>query len=165
MTNSTMTTWWQGLAGRERRAIGLAAAVLLLAMLWQVAIGPAWRTLREAPARNAHAKAQLQRMLAQAEWSKQMQATVAPPLNRSGTLLALEAATQASLADHARTEVLPDRVRVTVEGVEPATLASWLQQVRSKAALLPQEADLTRDGADARWTGSLTLTSDGLLRP
>ena len=41
---------WMGLAPRERRALLLAAAVVAAALLWGLAVQPAWRTLARAPA-------------------------------------------------------------------------------------------------------------------
>jgi len=165
MKRAELTAWWNGLAGRERRAIGLAGLVLLAFLLWQVGMAPAWRTLRDAPAQKTQASAQLQRMKAQAAWVKQMQAAPARTLNRASTLRALEAATQATLAGHARTEALPDQVRVTLDGVTPEALANWLQQVRLNAALLPREAELNRSGQDALWNGTVVLAGEGLLKP
>ena len=50
------------LAARERRLVALAAAVLGAFLLWTVAVQPAWRTLRDAPAQREALDAQLQTM-------------------------------------------------------------------------------------------------------
>ena len=49
-------TWWQGLAGRERRLVLAAALLVGGALLWAVALAPALRTLATAPARLADRK-------------------------------------------------------------------------------------------------------------
>jgi general secretion pathway protein M len=45
--------WWPELESREQRLIGAAAALVLLALLWWVALAPALRTLSAAPAEHA----------------------------------------------------------------------------------------------------------------
>ena len=54
--------WWQGLAERERRLALLAAAVVVLGLVWLLAVQPAWRTIARAPAELDTLDAQLQTM-------------------------------------------------------------------------------------------------------
>jgi general secretion pathway protein M len=54
-----VSTAWAARQPRERLMVGLAAAVLGLFLLWSVAIAPAWRSLRTAPARLEQLEAQL----------------------------------------------------------------------------------------------------------
>ena len=39
-----MRQWWTGLSRRERIAVGMAAALVAVALLYLAAIEPAWRT-------------------------------------------------------------------------------------------------------------------------
>ncbi len=57
---------FKALSARERIAVLAAGALLALALLWLLAIGPAWRTVSEAPARIEALDAQLQQMRQQA---------------------------------------------------------------------------------------------------
>lgn len=59
--------WLRTLAPRERRAVQLAAVVVVLALLWLLLLRPPLRVLREAPARIATATQQLQELRALAE--------------------------------------------------------------------------------------------------
>ncbi|WP_225981021.1 type II secretion system protein GspM, partial [Paracidovorax avenae] len=55
---------WKTLAPREQSLVLAAGTVVAVALLWWVALAPALRTLREAPAQHAALDAQLQRMQA-----------------------------------------------------------------------------------------------------
>ena len=44
------STRWQALPPRERLVVSLAAVLIGIALLWMLAVAPALRTLREAPA-------------------------------------------------------------------------------------------------------------------
>ena len=63
--DSWLSPWrarWQALGARERRGLAVAAWVLGLFLLWALAIAPAWRTVRAAPAQLDRLDAQLQQM-------------------------------------------------------------------------------------------------------
>lgn len=154
--------WWDRLSARERRALGLAAAVLGLGLIWWLAIAPAWATLRAAPARHAALDAQLGQMQALALTADSLRAasTGAPP-GRDEVLRALETAT-AALGDGARLSVLGDRATLALRGTSPQALAQWLAQVRINARLLPIESQLTRDSGTGGWSGTVVLMGTAL---
>jgi general secretion pathway protein M len=159
---AAVSAWLASLSARERRLVLLAAAVLGLGLLWWIAIAPAWQTLRQAPARQAAADAQLARMqqfAQQAEALRAQSAAAAP--SRDEALRQLEAAS-AALGGSAQVSVVGDRATVALRQASPVALAQWLQQVRSNARLLPVESQLSRDAASGGWTGTLVLAGPPL---
>jgi len=157
------SAWLAGLSARERRLVLTAAAVVGLGLLWWVAISPAVQTLRQAPARQAAADAQLARLqqLAQQAEALRAQSAAAAP-SRDEALRQLEAASSATLGNSAQVNVVGDRATVALRQASPVALAQWLQQVRSNARLLPVESQLSRDAASGGWTGTLVLAGPPL---
>lgn len=149
------------LSARERQALTLAAWVLGLGLLWWLALAPALQTLRQAPERHARLDAQLSQMRSMAATAELLRAQNPQPLRRDATLRALEQAT-AELNNTAQLTVLGDRATLTLRNTESAALAQWLAQVRLNARLVPLEAQLSRTGDAATWSGSLVLAGPGL---
>lgn len=159
---AALAHWYGGLAVRERRLVLAAALIVGLALLWWLAIHPAWRTLREAPARHAALDAQLARMQQLAQTAEGLRAaSTGQPPGRDEALRALEAATGA-LGGTGQISVLGDRATLTLRQAEALALAGWLQQVRVNARLLPLESQLNRDGPGTTWSGSLVVSGPPL---
>ena len=159
---------WQALAPREQNLVRAAAALVVLALLWWLALAPALQTLRTAPARHATLDAQLQHMQALQAEARQLQG--APRANPDNALRALQTSVTENLGAGARLNVAGDRATLTLKGVPAQALAPWLAQARSNAKSVPQEAHLVRSnnsnidgaalpsaGAPARWDGTLVL--------
>ncbi len=53
---------WRSFAPRERLALALGAALLLLFIAWTLLVAPAWRVSREAPVELDRLEVQLQQM-------------------------------------------------------------------------------------------------------
>jgi type II secretory pathway component PulM len=64
---NAIKVWWSTLAPREQRWVGVAAAVVGIALLWLIAIAPALQILRKASAQHAAADLQLEAMRSQAK--------------------------------------------------------------------------------------------------
>lgn len=136
-----INTWWAGTAPRERRALQLAAAVLGLALVWGLAIQPAWRTLRTAPAQLDALDAELQTMQRLAAEARELRNQ--PPVNPAQSAEALKAATD-HLGEAAKLSLQGDRAVLTLNGLGTEALRGWLAEVRSGARARPIEANLTR---------------------
>jgi general secretion pathway protein M len=150
-----MAPWrarWQALGPRERRGLALAAWVLGLFLLWALAIAPAWRTTREAPAQLDRLDAQLQQMQRQAQEARELRAI--PALGSSQTAAALRAATD-TLGTGGRLVISGDRATLTLSGVNGSQLRDWLAEARSAARARPVEANLTR--GPQGFTGSIVV--------
>lgn len=146
---------WAALAPREQALVGAAAALVGLALLWWIALGPAIGTLRAADAQHRALDAQLQQMRRLQAQAKAMQAQ--PRQGREEALRQLEAAIREQLGTSARYTIAGDRVTVTLLNTPPEGLARWLTQVRSNARALPGEARLTHN-ASGGWDGTLVVT-------
>lgn len=148
---------WAALAPRERRLVKAAGLAVGLAVVWMIAVQPAWRTLRDTPAQVDALELQLQQMQRMAVESQQLRAT--PAVKSAQATEALRAATD-RLGPSAKLAVLGDRATLTVEGVSGEALAAWLGEVRSAARARPDEAKLSR-GPNG-YSGSVVLS---LARP
>ena len=132
---------WLARTPRERLGATLAAAALLLLLVWVAAVRPALRTMREAPAQIDRLDAELRRMQTLAAESRLLRAE--PPIPPSQAGAALQAAT-ARLGAAGRLALQGDRATLTLDGVQPPALAAWLDEARSTARARPLEAQLTR---------------------
>jgi general secretion pathway protein M len=145
---------WNALAGREKMLVGTAAGVVLLALVWWVAIGPALSTLRTADQQRRTLDAQLQRMTSLQAQAKAMQSQ--PKQGREEAMRQLELSIRQRLGTSARTVIAGDRVTVTLSGTPADAFAQWLAQARTAARAVPGEAHLTRN-ANGTWDGTLVL--------
>ena len=143
---------WRALSERDRGLAHLAAAVLGAFLLWSVAIQPAWRTLREAPAQRDALDAQWQAMQALAAETRQLRD--APALGAEQAAAALRAASE-RLGGSARLSLQGDRAVLTLNGVSSTQLREWLAEARAGARARPVEAQLSR-GAQG-FSGSVVL--------
>lgn len=148
---------WRALAPRERQAVALAASLVALFAAWTLAVAPAWRIVREAPAELDRLDRQLQEMQRLAAEAKDLRAT--PPLPPAQGVAALQAATS-RLGDRARLNLVGDRATVTFNGIEAGRLREWLSEVRVGARAQPIEAQLTRSGPG--FNGSVVLQLSGV---
>jgi general secretion pathway protein M len=143
---------WAELSTRDRRLALLAAAVLGAFLLWSLALQPALRTLRDAPAQRDALEAQLQQMRALATEAQQLRS--APTISAEQSAAALRAASE-RLGPKARLSLQGERAVLTLSGVGSDALLDWLEEVRSGARARPVEAQLSR-GAQG-FTGSIVL--------
>jgi general secretion pathway protein M len=148
--------WWRALAGRDRRLLQVAAAVLGLALLWWLGLQPALRTLRHAPAQIEAAEAQLRAMQRLAAEAGELRTT--PPVSSEQAAAALRAATE-RLGEQARLSLQGDRAVLTLNGVSTSQLRAWLAEARSGARARPVEASLLRSGNG--FNGTLVVAIGG----
>lgn len=150
--------WWRSRVPRERMALGLAAGVVALFLVWLVFVQPAWRTLREAPPRLDALDAQLQQMQRMAAESQSLRGVAAVPQAQAAA--ALKAATD-RLGDKGRLSMQGDRASLTLNGVSPEALRGWLLEARSAARVRPTEAQLSRGPQGYSGTIVVQLSSGG----
>lgn len=146
--------WLTSRSRREQVLLGAAGAVLLLALLVQLGIVPAWRRLQTAPQEQARLDAQWQRMLG-------LQAQSAALLRQPRRQFD-ESALRSSLAplgETARLELGGHRAELRLQGTRPEALAAWLTQSRAQAGAAVREARLQRAQQDGQvvWNGTLVL--------
>jgi general secretion pathway protein M len=143
---------WQELAVRERRLLGLALLLLLATAVYLAGVQPAWRTLRDTPARQARLDEQWQAMQRLADEARGLRSAqkVAP----AQAAAALDAAT-ARLGAQGRLQRQADRAVLTLQGASTSQLRGWLAEARSGARARPVEATLTRQGDT--YSGSIVV--------
>ncbi|MCA0243102.1 MAG: type II secretion system protein M [Proteobacteria bacterium] len=147
---------WAARDARERRLLLLAAWTVGLFLLWTLALQPALRTLREAPARLDGLEAQLQAMQAQAAEVRGLRAT--PPLPRAQAVAALKVASE-RLGDRARLQEQGERAVLTLNGASGQQLQAWLAEVRSSARARAVDINLTR--GEQGLSGAVIVTLPG----
>ena len=155
MNTEMLRQRWAMLAPRERTLAVAAAALVALALVWWVALGPALATLRSADAQHRALDAQLQFMKRLQAQARDMQGQ--PRQNPNEAIRQFEASVRQQLGTSARYSIAGDRVTVTLTNAPAAALAQWLSQVRTNARAIPGEAKLTRN-AGGGWDGNLVLT-------
>jgi general secretion pathway protein M len=154
-----MNAWrerWAALSGRERGLVLGAAVLIGLALLWALAVQPAWRTLRSAPAEQARLDAAWQRMQREAAEATRLRAL--PPVAPTLATQSLQAATS-RLGPKARLSLQGERAVLTVDDVAGEALVQWLTEVRRGARARPVEAQL--EAADAGYRGRITVALGG----
>ena len=144
-----------GLAAREKMPAGGAAALVLLALIWWLAVAPALSVLRSSDAQHQALDAQLARMRALQQQAQALQGQ--PKQNQDESMRMLEASVRQRLGTSARMVVAGDRVTLTLTNTPPDALAGWLSQARVNARAVPAETRLTR-GAAGGWDGTVVLT-------
>lgn len=126
---------------RERLVVGVVGALAALAVVYMLAIRPAWQVVRTAPARIASLDAQLQNMQRLAIDSKELRGTPRMPPSQSAA--ALKSATDA-MGSAGRLTVTGDRATLTLTNANSEQLRRWLIDARSAARARPVEATLSR---------------------
>lgn len=144
---------WRALASRERRLVGLTLALIGALLLWVVAVQPAWRTLRTAPAQLELLELQLHEMQSLAAEVQELRA--APALSGEQSAAALKAASE-RLGQRARLALQGERAVLTLNGVSSTQLREWLGEARAGARARPVEAQLARNAQG--FTGTIVLT-------
>ena len=126
---------WARLHARERRLVLLAAAVVLGALLWQLALAPAVRMLRQAEGERAALQARWQQMQLLKSEAEALQAM--PRLAPGQAQRALQESVEQTLGAAARLSITGDRATLTLKAAPATALAQWLQQARVNVRAVP----------------------------
>jgi len=156
---TTLAPWqarWKALAPRERRLVQIAAALIGAALLWWVAVAPAWRSVQAAPAKLDQLDAQLQAMQRLAGEVQTLRA--APAVGSAQSQAALKAASD-GLAGAGRLVIAGDRATMTFVNANGAQVRDWLAEVRSAARARTLEANLSR--GPQGYNGSVVVVLPG----
>lgn len=132
-------TRWAAMAPRERQIATAAIWLAVITFLVLVCIRPALRTLSDAPEKLRAVDVQLDEMRRLAEEVQVLrQRQPVPPAQAEA---ALKAATE-HLGDAGKLVIQGDRATLTLNKVDGATLAGWLEEARAGARIKPVEAAL-----------------------
>jgi general secretion pathway protein M len=153
-TQALLKARWQGLAAREKMLTAAAAALVAVALIWFVLLGPALATLRSAETQRRALDEQLRQMQLLQAQAQALQAQ--PKQNHDDAVRLLELSVRQRLGTTGRILIAGDRATVTLTGASPDALAQWLTQARVNARALPGEARIARNAAGL-WDGTLVL--------
>lgn len=138
--------WWQGLARRERRLVAAAAGVIVAALLYAVAIEPAWRTR----ARLARELPQLQAQLAEMEALREEARLLKQQGFGTDSSGSLRAGAQRSLARAGLAATLRDEgergLAVSAAGVSAQAWFAWLEEFTRESRVGVVRARVERGG-------------------
>jgi general secretion pathway protein M len=166
MNPSTWQVAWQQRSPREQAALLLAGLLVAFALLWTLVLKPALHSRQHTPAQLNSAREAAQTVLSLAQQARAYQASLAAALPRRAEALAhLAAFSKEWLGPTSVVQEGPAYIRVTLDQVDPAALAQWLQAVRVQARLQPQTAQLSRDPQTGGWLGELVLVGPSLQVP
>lgn len=153
---------WDRRTPREQALLQASAWLLLCLVLWHWALGPAWRTWQEAPARQAALDQQthtMQQLQAQAQALRQPSA-----VSRAEARQWLETSLS-ELGPKAHISLQGDQVTLRLEAAPAMAMARWLSQARDSAQILPVQAQMQQRssaaGGDVIWQGTLVLRLPG----
>lgn len=153
---SALRERWAALSARERMLVSAAVLLVGAALVWGIAIQPAWRTLRAAPAEQARLELAWQRMQREAAEAKRLRAL--PPVAPTLAAQSLQAAT-ARLGAAARLSLQGERAVLTLTGVPGEAIVKWLAEVRRGARARPVEATL--EAAEDGYRGRIVVAVGG----
>ena len=161
--NETWRTQWQALrtqagalwrarAPRERVALAIAAAALIVLIVWALLVAPALATLRGAPHQLESLEIQLQQMRAMAAEVRELRNMTPVAAAQAG--LAIKTAAERH-GDKVRLSLQADRALMTLVNISPEQLRALLVEMRSAARARPIEAQLNR--VPAGYSGTLVF--------
>lgn len=155
---------WTAGPARRRRLLtaGLTLAVLLL--LWSFVWLPAWRQLRDGPARQARLLAAIgavQRDAAALAALRRLPDAGATNQTAESLSAVLHARSQHWLGTTARSAAVGDGWEVAFDGASSAGLAAWLADLRQTMGLIPVHLQWERDPNTGNWRGSARLMAAG----
>ncbi len=148
--------WWSSLQDRERRLLGIGAAVVGATLLWLLALQPPLQLIQQSAGRLDALEAQTQNMQRLAVEARELRA--APQVSAAQSVAALRAASD-RLGERAKLTVQGDRAVLSFDGLESDSLRAWLGEVRSGARGRAVDAQLSR-GAKG-FSGSVTVAIGG----
>ena len=145
-----MSAWWQSLAERDRRMLGIGAVVVALMLFWALWFDPLQATRRNLVDSVAQAEADLVYMQAASQQLATLQsggsASVFDRGGRSLLALADASAREAKLANALKRvePVSEGRVAVWLEGASFDATAGWLEQLQQRYGIRTEEFSLSR---------------------
>jgi general secretion pathway protein M len=149
---------WKALPAQQRRIMSLSMAVLGCLLLWFVAISPALKVVRAAPAQLERLDTQLQSMQRDAAEARSLRSIT--PIGAAQSALALRSATDA-LGEVGKLVVAGDRATLTLTGASPQQMRDWLADARSTGRARVVEVSLTQPTGSATLNGTIVVSLPG----
>lgn len=144
---------WARMQPRERMLVGIGAGAIALLLLWYVGLYSAWTTWRTVPAQKRTLELDWMQMQRLATEARDLKAQ--PPVNAAQAAEALKSATD-RLGANGKLSQSGDRATLSVTGVSPEALRTWLAEVRSGARARPVDMQVNR--AEGGLSGQVVVT-------
>ncbi|HKA39553.1 MAG TPA: type II secretion system protein GspM [Burkholderiales bacterium] len=145
-----LRAWWLGLARRERVMTAAAAALVLLALLFLVAIEPAWKTRARLAAELPKLRAQVQEVDALAQEARGLQGRGVAAESAGAARAALEQSLARANLAGARVAALDERrIAVNSAGVPVAQWLAWAEEAARESRLRIATVRLSRGSVRA----------------
>lgn len=157
--STRMRAIWRGMAARERRLVGVAAGVVLLALAWTVAVEPAWQGRLKLATELPRTRAQLAQLEAMAEEAAQIAAVPRTAESARVQRAGLEASVRAAgLTSHlAQMTVSGDLFDLRFKGVAFDAWLVWLEGALREIRLRVTDVEVSREPQPGRVSVRLIL--------
>lgn len=140
-----MRAWWEGLSRRERAVTAAGAALVTLALLYLVAIEPAWKARARLDAELPRLRAQAAEVEALAQEAGRLKGAGAAAQSPTAAKTALEQAAARGKLGGVHVTVMDERrVSVTAKGVPAAQWLSWVEQGARESRLRIAQVRMAR---------------------
>jgi general secretion pathway protein M len=131
-----LRTWWLGLGRRERVMTAAAASFVLLALLYLLAIEPAWKARERLGAELPRLRAQVAEVYSLAQEAKQLASRGVAVESAATAKTALEQSLARANLGGARVAVVDERRVVVSAGTVPVTQwLAWAEEVARESRL------------------------------
>jgi general secretion pathway protein M len=127
--------------------------LIVIALLWWLAVAPALKIIKQAPAQHRELDKQLLDMRILSTEAKNLQSQ--PKLALDEAQKALQSSVTQRFGNAAQLNLTGERASLTFKTVNSQELALWLTQARVNARALPTDVKLNRNGDT--WDGTLVL--------
>ncbi len=140
-----MRQWWTGLSRRERSAVGTAAALVAVVLLYLAAIEPAWRTRARLAAELPRLRANAVAVDALAAEAKKLGTRARTPESPAQTKAALgKLLAERHIVDGTVRDGEDQRLIVSVRRADAAAWLAWLKEASSELPLRVSTARISR---------------------
>lgn len=131
-----LRTWWLGLGRRERAMTVAAGAFAALAILYLVALEPAWKTRQRLDAELPRLRTQVEEVNALAQEAKRLASRGVAVESASAAKAALEQALAQANLGGVRVDVIDDRrISVTAKAVPVTQWLAWTEESARESRL------------------------------
>ena len=140
-----MRAWWQGLSRRERAMSAAGGALVLVALLYLLAIEPAWRSRARLGAELPKLRAQLAEVDALAQEAGRLKGAGVGAESAAAARTALEQSAARGNLGAVRIAVIDERrVSASAKGVPAWQWLAWLEQTARESRLRIAQVKISR---------------------
>lgn len=145
-----LRAWWLGLARRERAMTAAAGSFVLLALLYLIAIEPAWKTRERLGTELPRLRVQVAEVNSLAQEAKQLTSRGVAVDSTAAAKIALEQSLARANLGGARVAVLDERrVAVSAKAVPVTQWLSWAEEAARESRLRIAAVQISRTSVRA----------------